>query len=79
MKTSIEYRAPLRKFLSLIMALALIVCGMGVVAHAETLTADLITLDSNMNLAVAVTYTDDGSGTVPQLLSAPAVKYFRRV
>ena len=27
MKTSIEYRVPLRKLLSLIMALALIVCG----------------------------------------------------
>lgn len=67
MKTSIEYRVPLRKLLSLIMALALIVCGMGVTAHAETLTADLVTLDSAMNLAIAVTYTDDGTGTVPQL------------
>ena len=67
MKTSIEYRVPLRKLLSLIMALALIVCGMGVTAHAETLTADLVTLDSAMNLAIAVTYTDDGTGTVPRL------------
>ena len=67
MKTSIEYRARLRKLLSLIMALALIVCGMGVTARAETLTAELITLDSDMNLAIAVTYADDGSGTVPQL------------
>ena len=64
---NIAHRSVISKFLSLILVLALMVCGMGVTARAETLTAELLYLDSAMNLAIAVTYTDDGTGTVPQL------------
>jgi hypothetical protein len=57
----------IRKLVSLLLVMTLVVCGMGLTARAQTLTADLITLESDMNLAISVTYTDDGTGTVPQL------------
>ena len=67
MMKNIAYRSVLCKILSLALVLALVVCGLGISAHAATVTKDLITLDSPMNLAIAVTFTDDGTGIAPEL------------
>ena len=67
MKMKSKYCSAIRKCLSMVLAMTLIVCGMGLTAHAQSVTADLTTLDSDMNLAIAVTFTDDGTGTVPEL------------
>lgn len=66
MKMNIAYRSVIKKLLALTLAL-IMVCGMGVAAHAETVTKDLVTLDSPMNLAISVTYTDNGSGQAPEI------------
>ena len=67
MKMNSKYCSVIRKLLSLALVMTLVLCGMGLNAHARSVTADLTTLDSDMNLAIAVTYTDDGSGAVPEL------------
>ena len=57
----------IRKLFSLLLVMTLMICGMGLTARAQTLTGDLLRLEEDMNLAISVTYTDDGTGTVPQL------------
>jgi hypothetical protein len=66
MNKNITYRSVMRKLLAFVLVVTL-VCGMGVAAHAATVTKDLVTLDSPMNLAIPVTYTDNGSGQTPAL------------
>jgi hypothetical protein len=67
MKMNSNHCSAIRKLCSLFLVMTLVICGMGLTAHAQTVTADLVTLEDDMNLAVAVTYTDDGTGTVPQI------------
>ena len=64
MKKNITYRSVMLKALALVMIVAM-VCGMGIFAHARTVEKDLITLDAPINLAVSVTYTDNGTGQTP--------------
>ena len=66
MNKNITYRSVMRKLLAFVLVVTL-VCGMGVAAHAATVTKDIVTLDSPMNLAISVTYTDNGSGQTPAL------------
>jgi len=67
MKMNSKYCSVMRKLLSLVLVMTLAFCGMGLTAHAQSVAAPLTTLDSDMNLAIAVTFTDDGTGAIPEL------------
>ena len=78
MKMNISYRSVMRKILAVALVLTM-VCGMGLMAHAMTVTKELVTLESDMNLAISVTYTDNGSGAEPELtFIAPGGKEYKK-